>query len=110
MRQVLRDGDVLARYGGEEFTALLVNTPLQEARAVAERLRSVVQAHDWHAVSAGLKVTVSVGLTDVYAGQSLQSAVTDADRQLYRAKHAGRNRVMMAADSLEPDRPHTTAA
>ena len=109
MRQALRDGDVLARYGGEEFTALLVNTPLQEARAVAERLRSVVQAHDWQAVSEGLKVTVSVGLTDVCAGQSLQGAVTNADRQLYRAKHAGRNRVMVAADSPEHDRPHTTA-
>jgi diguanylate cyclase (GGDEF)-like protein len=110
MRQALRDGDVLARYGGEEFTALLVNTPLQEARAVAERLRSVVQAHDWQAVSEGLKVTVSVGLTDVCAEQSLQGAVTNADQQLYRAKHAGRNRVMVAADSLEPDRPHATAA
>ena len=103
MRQALREGDVLARYGGEEFTALLVNTPLLEARAVAERLRSVVQAHDWQAVSAGLQVTVSVGLTDVSSGQALQDAVADADRQLYRAKQAGRNRVMVASGNPIPD-------
>ena len=96
MRQALREGDVLARYGGEEFTALLVNTPLPEARAAAERLRGVVQAHDWQAVSAGLQVTVSVGLTDVTSGQALQAAMVDADRQLYRAKQGGRKRVMVA--------------
>ena len=94
MRHVLREGDHLARYGGEEFTALLVQTPLLEACAVAERLRSRVQSHDWHLVAAGLHVTVSIGLAEVQAGRALQDAVDDADRQLYRAKQAGRNCVM----------------
>lgn len=52
MRQALREADFLARFGGEEFTALLVNTQLPEARAVAERLRVVVQTHDWQAIAA----------------------------------------------------------
>ena len=56
----------------------------------------MVQAHDWQAVSAGLQVTVSVGLIDVTSGQALQAAMVDADRQLYRAKQGGRKRVMVA--------------
>ena len=92
MRQALREADLLARFGGEEFTALLVNTQLPEARAVAERLRVVVQTHDWQAIAAGLQVTVSVGLSEVASGQAMQDAVGDADRHLYRAKQGGRNR------------------
>ena len=93
MRPALRDADLLARFGGEEFTALLVNTQLPEARAVAERLRVVVQTHDWQAIAAGLQVTVSVGLSEVASGQAMQDALSDADRQLYRAKQGGRNRI-----------------
>ena len=93
MRPALRDADLLARFGGEEFTALLVNTQLPEARAVAELLRVVVQTHDWQAIAAGLQVTVSVGLSEVASGQAMQDAVGDADRHLYRAKQGARNRI-----------------
>ena len=97
MGQVLRDRDRLGRFGGEEFTALLSGTALPEALLVAERLRRRVQAFDWEAMAAGLRVTISGGVVTVQAGESFEQAVARADALLYEAKRAGRNR--MQADT-----------
>jgi diguanylate cyclase (GGDEF)-like protein len=93
MAAALRDRDHLARYGGEEFTALLVGTSLPEAATAAERLRNSVQAFEWPALAAGLQVTVSAGMVAVGDGEPFEAAVARADRLLYQAKRAGRNRV-----------------
>jgi diguanylate cyclase (GGDEF)-like protein len=93
----LRDRDLLGRYGGEEFTALLIETALPEALAVAERLRSRVQGHDWQAMASGLAVTLSVGLVAVRQGEPFEQALARADVLLYQAKAHGRNRVLAEA-------------
>jgi diguanylate cyclase (GGDEF)-like protein len=93
----LRDRDLLGRYGGEEFTALLIETALPEALAVAERLRARVHSHDWQALAPGLVVTLSVGLVAVTPGERFEQAVARADALLYQAKAQGRNRVLAEA-------------
>ncbi len=92
-----RPADLLARYGGEEFVALLPDTALPGAVAVAEGIRAAVQ--DLRIPHAGSKaaehVTVSLGAACVIPTAEVEVArlVEAADKQLYAAKTEGRNRV-----------------
>jgi diguanylate cyclase (GGDEF)-like protein len=96
LADVLREGDLLCRYGGEEFLAVLPRTSLAEAAFVGQRLRAAAAGHAWDVVVDGLDVvTVSVGVA-AYTGHSVRSAVREADRALYQAKRAGRNRVIVS--------------
>lgn len=95
----LRAGDVPARFGGEEFVALLPDTTLPAAREVAERLRAAISATVPHPAGPGAEVTVSIGVAPVGGGEpelALLAALAAADAALYRAKHAGRDRVELA--------------
>lgn len=96
MRRCCREGDVLCRTGGEEFLMLLPEASLEAAIAVAERLRNGVQATPIEPVGA---VTLSLGVArwDAESGEAPSEALKRADRALYAAKRAGRNRVIAAA-------------
>jgi diguanylate cyclase (GGDEF)-like protein len=92
-----RPGDLVARYGGEEFVALLPGTGSGGGRLLAERMRRAVEhlAIRHPAFDASRFVSVSLGVATVrpipgFDGRALQEA---ADRSLYAAKRAGRNRV-----------------
>lgn len=98
LRRGTREMDVAARVGGEEFVVLFPTTPLPAALAAAENLRTAVEGHPWGEVRAELRVTVSLGVAEARAGQSAAEILAEADRQLYRAKVAGKNRVCSAAD------------
>lgn len=99
MLQELRGGDHVARYGGEEFAVLLTGPDAAAARSVFERLRRVVQAHDWSRIACGLQVTLSAGVVAVHADETFEHVVARADHLLYAAKAAGRNQVV---DALDP--------
>jgi diguanylate cyclase (GGDEF)-like protein len=95
LRESLRTVDSLGRYGGEEFVAVLPHTPSEEARQTAERLRQQVQIHRFHAGDHEVRVSISVGIA-TYPGPGLDTPdalLQEADKALYRAKEAGRNRV-----------------
>ena len=87
-------GHSFGRYGGEEFILLLPATGLEGALACAERLRAR-QAAARHP-SAPI-VTLSAGIAEYRAGEGVESLMRRADRALYEAKYAGRNRVHQAA-------------
>lgn len=93
----VRSGDFVFRYGGEEFLVLLVETPRDRALAVAERLRQKVAERPIPLpTGAQINVTVSVGLATHEGHPDPQYLIDQADRALYQAKNAGRNRVMAA--------------
>jgi diguanylate cyclase (GGDEF)-like protein len=97
---VRRPRDLVARYGGEEMVALLTDTDAEGAANVGEALRAAVEALGREHVDTERGVlTISVGVaTRVPAGEGNPTTlVEDADAALYRAKHAGRNRVERAA-------------
>ncbi len=104
----LRQPDVLGRYGGEEFCIVLPGATTQDAWAVAERIRSDIEATARGAVRDAdvMPITASFGLASLSGGaRSLEALIDEADQALYSAKQAGRNRVMLfesAAISLEP--------
>ncbi len=99
LRQELRAVDLPARIGGEEFAVLLPQTAGQGALDAAERLRAAVAAQPIAHQGAALPVTASVGVAcypDHAAGD--QALVQAADRALYAAKRAGRDRVRGVVD------------
>lgn len=92
----VRDDDVPARYGGEEFVVLLRNASGPVAIEVAERVRLAVAGLDLRTLGPS-SISVSVGAAvQVDADQPIADLLADADRALYRAKRAGRDRVVAA--------------
>ena len=96
--QSVREVDVAGRYGGEEFALLLPGSSLAAGRRVAERVRQSV-ASTVVATPNGdqLRVTVSFGVAAYPASADAESLLTAADEALYRAKRAGKNRVVIDA-------------
>ena len=92
-RSSLRANDVLGRYGGEEFVVVFPETRLDEAGAVAERLRAAVAEHPIEVGGDALGVTVSIGLAAHAPGQGMDKLLQRADAALYTAKQDGRNLV-----------------
>ncbi len=104
IHKTLRPNDLVARYGGEEFAVLLPETPLEKARAIAERLRKhVSNANPGRLNKKQLpKITISSGITGREPGCTLDSMIAAADIAMYQAKRKGRNRVEVAPDA-KPD-------
>ena len=100
LAQLVRPGDLVARYGGEEFAVLLPATGPEQARTIAERVRRGIGGVPVAVGDDRLhRVTVSVGLAALQAaGDDVDELVLAADRALYAAKNAGRDRVPGAAD------------
>ncbi len=122
LRASVRRTDVVARWGGEEFAILLPGASKPTSTAVAEKVREAVARSSWNELAEGLEVTVSAGvasLSDVVlvarggseadlddgvrwldgehtygsVGEPVEEMLKLADRRLYRAKKAGRNRI-----------------
>ena len=87
----IRDVDVAGRYGGEEFLLILPHSDAANAIDVAERIRVKLKEKAWP--QPRLQVTISGGIRQ-YSGESLDEFVEAADRKLYEAKDAGRDRVV----------------
>lgn len=98
IREELRTQDLIGRWGGEEFLIILPDTDSSRARASAERIRNAFLERDWRAIIGGdADVTISVGVSELRAGEDLSTAVSRADEALYRGKTGGRNRVELEA-------------
>lgn len=94
IKSCLRKMDTAYRYGGEEFTIILPGTPGEEARTVAERLRTAVASEMFSGEEDGRpRITISVGVTQYQHAESISSFVQRADQAMYRSKQSGRNKV-----------------
>jgi len=92
-RDSLRAADRVGRWGGEEFVVLAPETGLDDGRLLAERLRQIIEDLDLGDYGT---VTVSIGVAVTAGEESRRDFINRADRALYAAKDAGRNRVEMA--------------
>ncbi|MBI9111881.1 sensor domain-containing diguanylate cyclase [Maridesulfovibrio ferrireducens] len=98
-KEQFREVDIIGRLGGEEFAILLPSTTLDEAAAVAERLRRVCQERDVFLEEGSLRVTVSLGVAMADKALGLKSLIRRADEAMYRAKSESRNRVGVQVES-----------
>lgn len=97
----LRKSDVVARYGGEEFVVAFAETSPEQAWQLCDKLRRVIEAHPWHEVHEQLRVSMSMGLCGDLQLGSVERLLGEADANLYRAKHLGRNRVEPTYDTAQ---------
>jgi diguanylate cyclase (GGDEF)-like protein len=99
-----RIADSTARYGGEEFVALLPDTDLEGASALAERIRTAVEtlAIPHSASSISKNVTVSLGVATMHTEllSSPEQFIGLADEAMYDAKKGGRNRVCLSTENV----------
>ncbi len=93
VRNNIRNSDVLARWGGEEFMVVTPDSDLRRASRVAERLRRKIEGYDFKGVRR--VVTSSIGVAAHQPGEALEDLVQRVDAALYKAKNAGRNRVVV---------------
>jgi len=98
VRGTVRSEDVFARYGGEEFALVLRGIDIEGCGAVADRLRERIAALKIKTDRGELSVTVSAGCSSLFTtdDKTPEGMIAVADRRLYGAKHAGRNRVLIA--------------
>jgi len=98
MQDALRVNDLLGRYGGEEFLVITPVDRVENASIVYERICKKVAATAIEIYDVSINVTISCGVTSYVAdndGQKLETVIARADEALYKAKHEGRNRVVL---------------
>ena len=90
-----RVNDFCARYGGEEFLVVLEEVDLESGMVCTERLRKTIAALQFPEIGDDFSVTISLGYTQYRKMEPIAQSIARVDAALYRAKHAGRNRVEM---------------
>jgi diguanylate cyclase (GGDEF)-like protein/PAS domain S-box-containing protein len=95
LKSNLREGDFIARMGGDEFAVLLEGTTVEEAGAIAEKLRQSVERDELCLVvpRSCVNISISVGIVMIDGTLGFQKILAGADSALYAAKEGGRNRV-----------------
>jgi len=94
-----RKTDVVARYGGEEFLLCFPDTNAEFAEQICSQIRQAVEKTDWSTVAGGIganpAITISFGIAELGRDSRRTTILNEADARLYRAKHEGRNRVVI---------------
>lgn len=91
----MRKGDIFSRFGGEEFVLMLNKITAMEAERYANELRVLLASQSMATELGDIKYTVSIGVIMSDENSELKSLIDNADKALYKAKHAGRDRVVM---------------
>lgn len=94
LKSVMRKSDLFARVGGEEFAILLHDTPLEDARVIAEKIRLRVENEIFRFNHHKIKITISAGVTTLDEDHNtIEALYKAADKKLYQAKKEGCNKV-----------------
>lgn len=94
IKKHIRKTDFSFRYGGEEFLVLLLNTNIENAMKVAEQIRSKVASTNFTLKEKEFATTITIGVAQYIAGESLESLIERADKNLYKGKNNGKNKVI----------------
>lgn len=89
-KSAIRVSDLIGRWGGEEFCVISADTSISEAVVLFERLRVIVNQHDF---MIGKQISCSIGVSCLGKDFDFESLIRNADKMLYKAKHSGKNQV-----------------
>lgn len=96
LKSIIRSSDLAVRYGGEEFAVLLINTPIEEALTIANRIHAAIKRHLFRYEKIEFNLTASFGLAQLNDDcETVQEVVIKADQALYLAKNSGRDNVQI---------------
>jgi diguanylate cyclase (GGDEF)-like protein len=101
LKDSVRENDLVARFGGEEFVLLLTEISLKDAEAIALRIQRDLRLNN-EVLPSGYTLTLSFGISALDSNTPLDQALREADRLLYEAKNAGRDRVHVSGGNY-PD-------
>ncbi|PAF51037.1 GGDEF domain-containing protein [Helicobacter sp. 13S00477-4] len=93
LKQNCRGTDIVGRYGGDEFMILMPSTNLEKAKEFAKRICQTIQASNFIYKNQKINITTSIGIADRNSYENKNEMIDSADKFLYKAKKAGRNRV-----------------
>lgn len=96
LRGCVRNEDICARWGGEEFLLLLPETSAEASLSVANKVLESVSMTEFKANKPGIRITVSIGISEHIPSQFAQETISKANQALILAKQAGRNRYIIA--------------
>ncbi|MEP7102031.1 MAG: GGDEF domain-containing protein [Burkholderiales bacterium] len=82
----VRENDLPARWAGDEFVILFDDATEQTARHICDRIRAAVVSFDWEAIAPGLRLSVSIGTSEVRSGDTAESVLRRSDESMYRTK------------------------
>ena len=98
LKSHIRDIDFIARYGGEEFVIILPDTKINAAELVANKLRVLVERHEFNLDNERVVITLSAGFAEIKNNETQREIFERADTALYEAKKSGRNKCVKAQD------------
>ncbi|MFK8052559.1 MAG: diguanylate cyclase [Woeseiaceae bacterium] len=96
LKRYVRSTDFVARIGGEEFVILLPNSKVDTAIVIADKLRALIDSAKFQFNDKKVPISISCGITEVIQGDTVEQLYERADKALYSAKNAGRNRCIAA--------------
>ncbi|WP_455755833.1 GGDEF domain-containing protein [Sulfurimonas sp.] len=99
LKKTLRDGDKIFRYGGEEFVIILNRIDKEHCKKITDRLLTLVSKNQLIYKGEKLQVTISIGATIYTNSDTPDTLISRADKALYKAKNAGKNRMYSEAPS-----------
>ena len=99
LQSIIRESDLLARWGGEEFIILAVDTVLEDAVVLAEKIRKEIQRHSVNFEEHVVKVSFTIGVAQIMHGQSLDECINTADKRMYAGKVRGKNQTRSSVDA-----------
>jgi len=102
IKKQLRESDIVFRYGGEEFLIIFSYNSLQGGIFLSEKIRVAIEQTPFAYADIKLNITASIGLSEYIPieKKDYKTLISDADKELYRAKESGRNRISFVADEL----------
>ncbi|MEH6937910.1 diguanylate cyclase [Bacillus sp. JJ664] len=101
LQKCARSFDIISRNGGEEFTVLLMDSSLDKAKEISEKIRKTVEEYPFHISEKKIFITVSIGIASYNeTTMDLNNLIDDADKALYIAKKTGRNKVCISNNEL----------
>jgi len=94
-KRMIREADKVFRYGGEEFIIVFNRISDEDCKILVNRILSTIRKNKLVYKENIIRVTLSIGVTKIYQGDSLESIVTRADKALYKAKNSGKDKMIV---------------